>query len=223
MLDGGDFVSRISGQKKLIVEERKRLARDLHDSVNQKLFSLSLIARGLNHKLTHQDENIRKGIKDIEALAQDALLDLKNLIWQLQPINNEQDFLELLKEYGEKIGLNVTKKCVGEDVELKDKEIETILRIGQEALNNVKKHSQVNKAHILFLVHTNSLSLIIKDEGCGFEPNLNDSKSYSFGINNMKERATQIGGKITIYSSPNNGTVVNLTVPLQKGEVYIDN
>lgn len=202
--------------RQLILEERKRLARDLHDSVNQKLFSISLIARGLSHQLADQDENCKKGIRDIGQLAQDALTDLRNLIWQLQPIDTEQDFLELLQGYGEKIGLCVSIECYGEDVDLTDSVVEGMLRIGQEALNNVKKHSGTDQARIRFDISHEELKLEIADQGRGFELNSSLPHFRSFGIRNMQERAAQMGGEVSICSAPGRGTTVTLVASVNE-------
>lgn len=207
-------------QNLLILEERKRLARDLHDSVNQKLFSVSLIARGIHHKLDgDHDESIKKGIHDIEALARDALTDLRNLIWQLRPIDPEQDFLALLREYGEQIGLQVNVECRGKEVDVDVEVIEAVMRIGQEALNNVKKHAMVDQAYILFDIDYHCLQLHIKDHGCSFtvdDTGLNPGSS-GLGLRNMKERAEQLGGKINVISTPGQGTTLSLFVPLPGG------
>lgn len=208
-------------QKLLILEERKRLARDIHDSVNQKLFSLSLIARGINHKLDGQDETIKRGIRDIESLARDALTDLRNLIWQLRPIDPEQDFLVLLRDYGEQIGLHINIECRGEEVEVDVEVIEAVMRIGQEALNNVKKHAMTDQANILFDIDHNRLQLHIKDQGCGFTVDNSGLSCHSpgLGLRNMKERAVQLGGKIHVVSAPDQGTTISLIMPLQGRQV----
>lgn len=208
-------------QNLLILEERKRLARDLHDSVNQKLFSLSLIARGIHHKLEGHDESIKKGIRDIESLARDALTDLRNLIWQLRPIDPEQDVLALLREYGEQIGLQVNVACRGKEVDVDVEVIEAVMRIGQEALNNVKKHAKVDHANILFDIDHHCLQLHIKDNGCSFTVDDAGLSPHSpgLGLRNMKERAEQLGGKIRVISTPGQGTTLSLFVPLPERQV----
>lgn len=216
-------VSEVERLKMLLIEERKRLARDLHDSVNQKLFSLLLIARGLNNQLSDQDDAIRNGIREIEMLAQEALADLSNLIWQRQPIDPEQDFLEMLVAYGEKIGLHVFVECDGEEVDLSASDIEIILRIGQEALNNVKKHAKTDEAAIRFEIHPHQLKLVIADQGCGFEADVPKQTDHSFGITNMKVRASQLGGEVSICSSLGSGTVVTLIAPVREGEQSNEN
>lgn len=207
----------------LILEERKRLARDLHDSVNQKLFSLSLIARGLSHQLIDQDEKVKKGIREIGQLAQDALTDLRNLIWQLQPIDTEQDFLELLQTYGEQIGLHVSIECYGEEVDVSEKVVETMLRIGQEALNNVRKHSGTDQAYIRFHINHEQIQLEIADQGRGFKTGLTQKDYRSFGMTNMKERAAQVGGEVSICSTLGNGTNVIFVAPVKEGRVMEGN
>lgn len=205
--------------QKMVLEERKRFARDLHDSVNQKLFSLSLIARGLSNKLTNEDITVRKGLQEIEELAQESLFDLRNLIWQVHPVDKEQDFLNLLEEYGKKIGINVSIECHGENVDVAAHYLEAMLRIGQEALNNVRKHSGSDQALIRFDINHKEFKLEIVDQGCGFQTNSTKHEHISYGITSMIERASQIGGAIRVCSSPGNGTSVSLTVPIDEREV----
>lgn len=207
-------------RQRMILEERKRFARDLHDSVNQKLFSLSLIARGLSNKLTNEDTTIRKGLQEVEELAQESLYDLRNLIWQVHPVDTEQDFLDLLKEYGEKVGINVSIKCYGENVDVAAHYLEAMLRIGQEALNNVRKHSGSDQAFIRFDINHKEFKLEIADQGCGFKTNFTNHQHKSYGITSMIERASQIDGEIQICSSPGNGTIVSLFVPINEGKYH---
>jgi two-component system, NarL family, sensor kinase len=204
-------------QELLLIEERKRLARDLHDSVNQKLFSLSLTARGIKEILKDKNDVVLDGITDIGQLAQEALVDMRSLIWQLRPFGIEKGILASLKEYGEKIGLDITVH-MKEEVDFPQKVEEVLWRIGQEALNNVSKHAHTNHASIKIERTADSLRMTIADQGCGFSLAEAGQKLTSLGMTSMKERTLQINAKLDISSKKGEGTTISVTVPASERE-----
>lgn len=201
-------------QELLLSEERNRLARDLHDSVNQKLFSLSLTARGIQEMFNNSDEVIRDGIQMIGQLSQEALAEMRSLIWQLRPFGLKDDVTTSLQEYGKKIGIHITTRK-DEDIYLPKKLKETLWRIGQEALNNVKKHAQTNHAFIQLGYDNGMLQMTVSDQGCGFEPEQAERRSDSLGITSMRERVKQINGQLKIMSAKGQGTSILISIPIE--------
>lgn len=199
----------------LLVEERNRLARDLHDSVNQKLFSLSLTARGLKDMLTDHSKTVVKGIENIELLAKEALSEMRSLIWELRPHGNQNGIGELLKGYAEKIGLQVNVH-MDKNFHLPKKVKEIFWRIGQESLNNICKHAQTNSAEIRLEQSSKWVRMVVADQGCGFSMDQGELSPQSFGITSMKERVAQINGKLTIHSILGKGTTVMATAPSKR-------
>ncbi|CAM3593230.1 histidine kinase [Marinicrinis lubricantis] len=199
----------------LLAEERNRLARDLHDSVNQKLFSLSLMARGIWEISKEDRKETADAVQEIGQLAQEALTEMRSLIWQLRPYRTEQGIVVSLKTYAEKIGLILTviadeQPTIGVDME------EGLWRIAQEGLNNIRKHSGTRRAWIRFEENESWLVMKISDQGRGF--NVNESASNtSIGITSMKERVAELGGMFQIQSEIGSGTVITVTLPVQKG------
>lgn len=198
-------------QELLLSEERNRLARDLHDSVNQKLFSLSLTARGIQERFLDSDEVLRDGIQMMGQLSQEALTEMRSLIWQLRPYGLKDDILTSLQEYGKKMGIHITIQ-MDEEIYLPKKLKETLWRIGQEALNNVKKHAQTNHASIQLTYENGTLQMTVSDQGCGFEPDQTKYKSDSLGFTSMRERVKQINGQLKIISVKDQGTTILLTI-----------
>lgn len=203
----------IERQQLLLTEERNRLARDLHDSVNQKLFSLSLTARGLREMLKHEDQTVIEGIHNIGQLAQEALTEMRSLIWELRPDNIERGIKELLKEYAAKIGLNVTIQ-MKEDGHLTPKVEEALCRIGQEALNNVKKHARTNRAQIRIECQPDTVRMVVSDQGQGFSLEQAAKVNKSLGMTSMRERAAQVNGIFEIESIEGKGTIITVIVPI---------
>ena len=142
---------RLNEQRRELVrmEERNRLARDLHDSVSQKLFSLTFMTKGAEAVLKGQNEKVDRSLHDMRELAQGALKEMRTLIWQLRPAGLEKGLLPALKQYGESLGLKIREQVTGVR-DLPRVVEEALWRIGQEALNNVSKHANVRRSDDLF-------------------------------------------------------------------------
>ncbi|QIW21287.1 GAF domain-containing sensor histidine kinase [Bacillus thuringiensis] len=204
---------RLNEQRRELVrmEERNRLARDLHDSVSQKLFSLTFMTKGAEAVLKGQNEKVDQSLHEMRELAQGALKEMRTLIWQLRPAGLEKGLLPALKQYGESLGLNIREQVTGVR-DLPRVVEEALWRIGQEALNNVSKHANVREATIYFKVTEKNVSLEIVDQGNGFvEKDIKEKKSL--GMTTMRERVELVGGTIKIVSDKKR-TSVKVNVPL---------
>jgi signal transduction histidine kinase len=193
------------------MEERNRLARDLHDSVCQTLFSLTLTARGAESVLAGQSLIVDQSLQEIQKLARDALKEMRSLIWQLRPAGLEQGLVTALKRYGESLGLTVHEQVEGVR-ELPRAVEEAFWRIGQESLNNVSKHTGTNEVTIKLKITDTGATIEIADKGHGFSFEQSGSEQ-SMGMLNMRERAEMLGGLFTITSGPGLGTKINVNIP----------
>jgi two-component system, NarL family, sensor kinase len=197
-------------QELALTAERNRLARDLHDSVNQILFSLSLTARG-GREMTDLPE-VKETFNYIQDLAQQALTEMRALIWQLRPQGLENGVVSALCSYGSMLGLQVKTEVKGL-LTLPGKVEEAVWRIGQEALANCKKHSQQTTVNIKFIVEDHHLNMMIKDTGCGFHYNPN-KELPSLGLKSMRERTESMKGTFSLISEPGNGTKIKIKIPI---------
>ncbi|HEX6923540.1 MAG TPA: GAF domain-containing sensor histidine kinase [Bacillales bacterium] len=198
-----------------LIEERNRLARDLHDSVNQKLFSLSLTARGAK-AILEDSERLGQSLDQIQNLSRDALKEMRSMIWQLRPAGIEEGVVTALKKYGTYLGLEVNDEVTG--VSELPRTIEEVLwRIGQEALNNVKKHARTDSVDVKMMTSERNVILYVSDSGQGFNLEKVRQKG-TFGLISMKERAELFGGNLTINSGPEKGTEITVTFPLPAKE-----
>lgn len=197
------------------LEERNRLARDLHDSVNQILFSLSLTAKGAESMLSGTTElhPAAEAMRDIRSLSQEALKEMRALIMQLRPAGLESGLLSALQEYGTSQGLQVVVNRTGMRSLPRNIE-EGLWRIGQEALNNVRKHAEVTAADITLQLGDTEAVLIVKDRGKGGAKRKQPLPARSLGLSIMKERAQSLGGKLDLISSSRTGTSVTVVIPL---------
>ncbi|WP_216830130.1 GAF domain-containing sensor histidine kinase [Alkalihalobacterium elongatum] len=192
-----------------LIEERNRLARDLHDSVNQLLFSLSLTARGM--KELKEIDQLHSSLSYIQELSQEALQEMRSLIWQLRPSGLENGVASALTSYGEMLLLKVDVHLIGL-LNVKNSIEECLWRVGQEALNNIKKHAQTTIAKIHIEVKKEKVTMIIKDEGIGFDP-LENEHGASIGLSSMKERVELHGGKLNINTTIGKGTTISVSLP----------
>ncbi|OYD07223.1 GAF domain-containing sensor histidine kinase [Paludifilum halophilum] len=190
-----------------VSEERNRLARDLHDSVNQKLFSLSLTARGLGEVLPEEEGLIRDSLLDIQTLSQDALREMHSLIWQLRPSGLEEGLVTALKNYGKDLELDVSEEVKGVG-NLPPGVEEALWRIGQEALNNVSKHARTRRVTISLELKEQVVRMEVIDDGCGFADRKTNRRSL--GITGMMERVELLGGSLELASRPGKGTAVRV-------------
>lgn len=193
-----------------LTEERNRLARDLHDSVNQILFSLSLTASG--GKEMSDNIEVKETFSYIQDLAQEALTEMRALIWQLRPQGLENGVVSALCGYGNMLGLKVKTEVKGL-LTLPGRVEEAVWRIGQEALANCKKHSQQSEVKIRFTVEKNLFKMLIEDSGCGFFYDKNQELP-SLGLKSMKERTEGINGTFDLKSNPGKGTKISVTIPV---------
>ncbi|GAB2538648.1 GAF domain-containing sensor histidine kinase [Gracilibacillus alcaliphilus] len=198
-------------ERLLVDKERNRLARDLHDSVNQKLFALSLTSRGLQELVDKQETAVLDAVLELQQLSKEALTDMRSLIWQLRPDYLEQGLMTLLMEYAQKIGINLSIEAP-DDLELSQSCKEALLRIGQEALNNIQKHAGTSKAMIHLQSDSHRFTMQVMDQGDGGAVEV----QQSLGIKSMKERTEELQGSFHMNSEKGKGTTITVRVPVYK-------
>ncbi|QKS69955.1 GAF domain-containing sensor histidine kinase [Paenalkalicoccus suaedae] len=201
---------------KALQDQKRHLAADLHDSVQQLLFSLSLTAKGA---LSHvKDEKAKEIVEHLQTIAKQASVEMKQLVYGWHSQNEaEHNLRHQLAHYAERIGLQVDVEI--EEGVLSKREESVLLRIGQEALNNVKKHARVEEACIRVVQLGDKVHVMIQDEGQGFD--VSKATTSSIGLISMKERALSIGGDFTIVSS-REGTRIEVVLAKRKGETTGD-
>ncbi len=200
-----------------IVEERSRLARELHDATVQTLFSLSLTAEAAVSLLTSDPEAAAVEVRRIQELAQGAVAELRSLVFELRPPALDEEGLvatlaKLLEVLGRVHGLSV--ELVGSSQARLEPQIETgLLRIVQEALNNVVRHASAGRVRVAVEIGERAVTTTVADDGIGFDPQARAILSRRLGLTSMRERAQALGGTTVISSQPGAGTTVSVTVP----------
>ncbi|WP_409306070.1 GAF domain-containing sensor histidine kinase [Peribacillus sp. SCS-155] len=207
----GNAIKRIrlteQAREVALIEERNRLAQDLHDSVNQLLYSITLMAKAGSSK-GGQDKDV---FEQIQSISQHAQAEMKALIWQLRPKGLEMGIIYALNGYGDMLGVHVDTASQGV-VGLPAQIEESLWRIGQEAINNCQKHAGKNEIFFDFSFKPNLVIMTIRDEGCGFSHNP-DLELPSNGLRNMKNRAESLHGSFTLETEPGKGTAIIVSIP----------
>lgn len=200
-------------QEFAVLEERQRLARNLHDAVNQSLFSAGLIAEVLP-RLWRQDQDLaRQSLEDLRRLTRGAMAEMRALLAELRPATlTDAELGDLLRLLGNaftgrtNIPANLT--MVGQGALPAEAQVATY-RICQEALNNIAKHAKAGLVEINLKHEDASIELSIRDDGRGFDPE-QPAASGHYGLSMMKERAEAVGALLSIKSQPGHGTELTL-------------
>lgn len=158
-----------------------------------------------------EDLEVQETFRDIQHLTQEALNEMRALIWQLRPKGLESGLLEAIKGYAEMLGLATELKVTGV-IQLPSRIEETLFRIAQEALNNIRKHAGVHHVQLYMSVTPSDVLLVIKDEGRGFAMD-EHFKFPSIGIQSMRDRAKAEGGSVEWSSEIDKGTEILIRIP----------
>jgi len=200
-----------------VAQERNRLARELHDSVTQTIFSLTLTARAARLLLERDPSQVAAQLDHLQGLAQSALAEMRSLIFQLRPTPvEEMGFVPALQQHlttlQSQYGLNVELRLEDEPRLLPEQAVR-LFRIIQEALNNVVKHAQTDQAVVTLKFDNGRLILEITDQGIGFDPNTVGTGRETLGLASMRERAEMMGGGLTVAAGPGEGTRLRVEIP----------
>lgn len=199
-------------------DERRRIARDLHDHLGQQLTSLRLKLETLREM--KDGEAVRKGIEEAQITAEQLDRDVDFLAWELRPAALDDLGLRatlgnFLIEWARYSGVNAEFHTRGISRARLAFEVETNLyRIAQEALNNIFKHARAANVSVLLEKQKDSISMIIEDDGIGFNAKGKTNRSKGIGLIGMSERAKLLGGTFTIESAKSKGTTIFVRVPV---------
>jgi signal transduction histidine kinase len=199
-----------------IVEERNRMARELHDAVSQKLFGLVLNAEAASTLLARDPDAAAEQVARLGELAQDALEELRGLIFELRPASLEEEGLAatlrkhvdmLQRVHGRAVELRITGSVRAGEADGE------VLRIAQQALDNALQHADAERIELRLQGRDGRLTLTVADDGVGFDPDAPGVRSRRLGLTSMEERARGLGGTLAVVSRPGDGTTVTLEVP----------
>lgn len=199
------------------LEERHRLARELHDSVTQSLFSLDLHAKAVGTYLKQDSKAAEEKVKQLRRITHDTLQEMRSVIFDLRPSALQDSDLEaairrevehLRRAGGSKITLEVAGSgVVSTEVE------QALLRIVQEALHNAVEHAHAEHIAVSIEMHEDHVTLLVSDDGRGFDPASARSSRRGFGLVGMRERTEELDGSLEIESRAGEGCQVRVALP----------
>lgn len=202
-------------------ETRNRLARDLHDSIKQQLFTISITTAAAQKHLPHNPKEASTLLNDVRQSTQGALVEMNALLQQLSPTPLAQvGLVQALTEQADALGhrteaaVSTKFEPLPEDEQIPTGVQETLFRIAQEGLSNVARHARADQVWLRLFVQNGHLTLELEDDGAGFD---GTAVTSGMGIPNMQNQAAELGGTLTIQSEPSIGTTIRAVFPLLRG------
>lgn len=203
-----------------IMEERQRLARDLHDAVSQQLFALSMLSSASLRTLEQNPGQAREQLEQISDIAVKAQGEMRALLLHLRPVQLSgeslcEGIIKLIHELKQKTNLEFDAS-IDEIDNLSKAAEDHIFRIVQEALSNILRHAHATKVKLVLTEEDGYIHLFIGDNGKGF--NIHRERMASYGLKTMRERCEQIGGTYNIRSKEKEGTYIDILIPAKRRE-----
>jgi signal transduction histidine kinase len=212
----GQIHARFSG----VLQERARLAREIHDTLAQDFVGIASQLDVVEMRLPEGAVEARKSLDLAQRMAQHSLTEARRSVMDLRTAAlDDQDLSAALKSgaamWAAGSGIDVQVEVHGDTLAVPQDVSHQVLRIAQEAFNNVLKHSGASRVAVSLGVRSRHLELQVIDNGRGFEP---DDAFYAanghFGLMGMRERAERMNGELRVHSHPGRGTEVHIGVPL---------
>lgn len=215
-------VSKISKESKeeIIEDERKRIARELHDSVSQQLFAAAMLLSALELEDAQITTDFNKKIILIKSIVEEAQSEMRALLLHLRPVKLDGKSLQvgirnLLEELASKLPIQIDFEI--EDIQLTEVVENHLFRIIQELLSNVLRHSEATSLEVYLKQTEDFYRLRFIDDGKGFD--MKEKKDSALGLSNVRERIERLGGNVQIVSIPKEGTSVEVRIPLTTGRI----
>lgn len=227
-------------QQLAVLEERQRLARDLHDSVTQLVSSASLLAQSTVAVLRRDPDEAERRLERLVQVSRTALAEMRSLLKELRPSSTQTPSMASgefplssvarVRSHGLKDaiadelhgvrqeGLEVVFESTGYQTLVQEVE-EVLLRIFQEAIGNARRHAGANRLEVGLCRQSDQFLLTVRDNGCGFDPTSEALRKRAteggMGLSTMRERATALGGSLRLFSEPGRGTLVEVRIPFR--------
>lgn len=206
-----------SAHKAAAMEERQRLARDLHDAVSQQLFALTMMSEAAVKQFDKNPDVAKEQVTEIASSALKAQSEMRALLLHLRPVHLSGDPLpigvrKLIDELKQKTSMEFSIG-IDDEIELSRTTEEHVFRIIQESLSNTLRHSAATKVTLEVFIRSRELFLHIRDNGKGFNMENNSNRKTSYGLKTMKERSEELGGTFAIRSGEGEGTYIDIRIP----------
>jgi signal transduction histidine kinase len=201
-----------------LVEERERIARELHDSVIQDLFAIGLSLQAASGRVDKAPDEVKKRLEEsidqldtaISTLRR-YIFDIRERMWTSRDLGGE--LFELTERLARPHDADVRLSITGSATDLPEEIVENLVQFAREAVNNALQHSEAPAIDVILTAGTREILVEIRDAGIGFDPG---HERRGMGLDNMETRVDQLGGAAEILSAPGRGTVVRASIPLDR-------
>ncbi|MFW5998725.1 MAG: sensor histidine kinase [Halanaerobiaceae bacterium] len=202
-------------------EERKRVAREIHDGPAQSLANLVFRCEFTQKIIDKDVQQAKDELKSLKNIVRSSVQDVRKIIYDLRPMSlDDLGLIPTLKRYIDKFikqtEININFEIRGEQKSLPSSYEITIFRLVQEGLNNIYKHAQADRGRVCLEFAENQVNILIVDQGQGFD--IDEVNNDKFGLISMRERCDLVGGEMKINSKKNKGTRIQISIPFMKGE-----
>lgn len=207
-----------SAHKSAVIEERQRLARDLHDAVSQQLFALTMMSEAALRQMEQHPEKAKEQLTEVVKAGSQTQTEMRALLLHLRPVQLSGDSLstgiqKLVEELKQKSSIEFQLELES-DLILSDTVEKHVFRIVQEALSNILRHANATLVKIEVSAKARELFVHIRDNGKGFDLEHDSGKKASYGLKTMRERTEELGGRFTIRTKLDEGTYIDIRIPL---------
>ena len=209
------------------LDERQRLAREIHDTLAQGFASIVTLCEAARAEFPNRRDVVMRRLDEVGRTARESLAEARRVVWALRPEALENGTLpgalaELADGFRAETGVAVESVISGEPRDLGPEVDETMLRVAQEALANVRKHARATRVALTLTYLDDAVLLDVRDDGVGFEPESgarrrNGWQQGGFGLTGMRERVEQRGGTLTVESATGAGAAIVATLPAPGG------
>ncbi|RWZ55216.1 sensor histidine kinase [Halobacillus fulvus] len=209
-----------SAHKAATIEERQRLARDLHDAVSQQLFALTMMAQATEKVFDKNADKAKQQLHEITQMALNAQTEMRALLLHLRPVHlsgvSISDGIHtLIEELSQKCPIDFQTE-IHQVENLSEITEEHLFRVVQEALSNILRHANATKVNLKVAETKEEVLLHIADDGSGFDPEEKKENKTSYGLKTMKERCEEVGGNFVLRSRKGEGTYIEIRVPVKR-------
>jgi signal transduction histidine kinase len=213
-LDAAVTEQRVAAGAEARHAERNRIARELHDSISQDLFSVGLVAAGMRKALPPGSELYDQAVSMERSLAQ-TMREMRALLLQLRPVALEDLGLaaaleEVCRVYQARLGVPIALRV--DPVSLEPEVEHAVLRVVQEAIGNAIRHGDPSAIELRLTAADGVIEVVVQDDGCGFDP-LSATGRHGMGLALMRERMRELGGTVGVVSAPDEGTTITVSLP----------
>lgn len=210
---------RLRREFSMLVGERARLSREVHDTLLQSLFGYALQFDALAQVVPSSDTRLRARLAQLRHQVEDDIREARQSIWNLRsPTLERLDLAASLRNEAQLAAasrqVDLTMTVTGEPARSTPAVDEQLLRIGREAVSNALRHAQPGRVQVSLVYAPDRITLAVQDDGCGFDVATGGSAPDHFGLTTMRERAETVGGTLRIESAPGAGTTITTEAPL---------